>query len=382
MRVASIAVSIVAVAAGLGVSQGARAAVTLAVYPLQPLGVPAATVDSLDATLRGEIARLHEFQLLDRGRTGAALRNGAASPGVSCNGTPACLSELGRLLSVQKVIYGIVSGIGDSYSIELKLIDVASGGEERRVRAAVGGKREALLAGLRGTVVRLLEPARWVGALEVHAGAPGSLVVVDGRPVGQTPLGHPVARLTPGRHSLRIAKSGFAPFEKFVDVHFGETTVVQVDLAGSTVRGVMYREGAEAPAPAEGRRTGAVPVIVVTSEAPSAPRYHDWAWRAVDASLGLAALGLGAGLISQVNRSAASSMTRPVSAAQEFTLDQRLSRSSGFGLAADFLWIGAGASLITAGLLFAVGAKGDAGGGVSGLQFAPAPNGLVAVGQF
>jgi hypothetical protein len=331
-------------------------AATLAIYPLQPLGVPAATVESLEATLRAEVERLPGVDLLGRSRTVASLKSDPGGLGLSCNGAPGCLADLGKLLTVDKVVYGVVSGLGDRYSFDLKLIDVTTGGEERRVTASVGGKREILLSSLRAAAVHLLAPERYVGALEIDASVPGAQVLVDGKPMGPTPIAGTIVGLSPGQHALRLTKEGFADFEKFVDVRFDQTTLVRVDLGERVVRDVMYREGA-LPAPIS--RKGTPVVIVAEAGSPRNPK-RIWAWRVVYATLGLAAVGLATGIASQAERNAASGTQRPITAGQAPALSQQISLGNAFAGTADVAWGLAGAGLIAAGVLFAL-SGGDAG---------------------
>jgi hypothetical protein len=349
-------------------------AASVAIYPLQPLGVPAATVTSLDATLRAEVERLAGLDLLARGRTVASLKNDPGGLGVACNGAAACLADLGKLLGVDKVVYGVVSGLGDRYSFDLKLIDVATGGEERRVSATLGGKREVMLSGLRAAAVHLLAPERYVGALEIETGVAGAQVRVDGKLLGATPIAGTIVGLSPGQHALRLTKAGFADFEKFIDVRFDQTTVVQVDLAQRSVSGVMYREGALA-APISHKGTPVV--IVAEAGSPRNPK-RIWAWRATYATLALAAVGLGFGLVSQVENNAASGTPRPIPASQAPAISTQLSLGTAFAATADVAWGLAGAGLLTAGILFGL----SGGGSSSSVTISPTAAGVVVSGRF
>ena len=207
-----------------------------------------------------------------------------------------------------------------------------------------------LLSGLRAAAVKLLSPEHYIGALEVETGVDGAQVLVDGKVLGTTPIAGTIVGLAPGQHALRLTKAGFADFEKFIDVKFDQTTVVQVDLAQRTVRGVMFREGALA-APVSHKGT---PVVVVTeSGSPRNPK-RIWAWRAVYATIRLAVVGLGTGLVSQVERNAVSGTARPLAASQEASVSTQISLGNAFGATADVAWGLAGAGLITAGILFAI----------------------------
>jgi hypothetical protein len=204
--------------------------------------------------------------------------------------------------------------------------------------------------------VHLLAPERYVGALEIDASVPGAQVLVDGKPMGPTPIAGTIVGLSPGQHALRLTKEGFADFEKFVDVRFDQTTLVRVDLGERVVRDVMYREGA-LPAPIS--RKGTPVVIVAEAGSPRNPK-RIWAWRVVYATLGLAAVGLATGIASQAERNAASGTQRPITAGQAPALSQQISLGNAFAGTADVAWGLAGAGLIAAGVLFAL-SGGDAG---------------------
>ncbi len=167
---------ILAAAAVAGAAASARASTSVALYPLQPLGIPAATADSLDRALRGEIGRLPGIRMLGLDRTVAAIKTGPESRGVACDGSRRCLAGLGRLLGVDEVVYGVASGVGRRFAFDLKLVDTATGREVRRVDARVGGGRESLQRGLREAALRLVAP---------EAGPRGVIIVKeDGRRPG------------------------------------------------------------------------------------------------------------------------------------------------------------------------------------------------------
>ncbi|MHB1844489.1 MAG: tetratricopeptide repeat protein [Deltaproteobacteria bacterium] len=117
------------------------------------------------------------------------------------------------------------------------------------------------------------------------------------------------------------------------------------------------------------------PVVVVRGD--SAPaQASPWAGRALGLAAGLAALGAGAAVVADLNGQAAMGMARPVPMASEWQLNQRVGRSVGFGIAADALLIGAGASLVTSGLLFALRSPSGS------VALGPSGPGLALAGTF
>ncbi|HXZ74990.1 MAG TPA: serine/threonine-protein kinase, partial [Streptosporangiaceae bacterium] len=61
------------------------------------------------------------------------------------------------------------------------------------------------------------------GRLSLNA-TPWGDVFLDGQPVGQTPLAN--LSVTPGRHRLRISRSGFEPYEQDIEIASGQRVVM------------------------------------------------------------------------------------------------------------------------------------------------------------
>lgn len=75
-----------------------------------------------------------------------------------------------------------------------------------------------------------LSPRRRTGLLVVRSATPGATVVVDGEPVGTTPLPDPV-ELTQGQHRVEVIPADGEPWTTAVAVMAGETVAVEVALA-------------------------------------------------------------------------------------------------------------------------------------------------------
>ena len=138
----------------------------------------------------------------------------------------------------KQLIIGTTSQLGDSFMIDLKLLDARTGQEIRRATHPVSGSQDALIEMVREAAVQLLAPARFVGALRVEVpGASGALLFVDGKPAGTLPLGQPLEGLTPGQHVVRV-KDKAHETSTFVEVRFGRTTDAHLDLGATPVLAV------------------------------------------------------------------------------------------------------------------------------------------------
>ena len=159
----------------------------VALLPLRPLGVPADVVRALEVTLRNELSQLPEAKLAPEKKFKAALKQ---EPG--CEAKPACAAAAAVKAGAREFISGTTGQLGDSFMVDLKLFDAHTAREVRRATYSVSGSQDALIEMLHDAAVRLLAPARFVGALRVEApGAQGA--IGDSRP-GSTPSASRMAR--------------------------------------------------------------------------------------------------------------------------------------------------------------------------------------------
>jgi PEGA domain len=74
------------------------------------------------------------------------------------------------------------------------------------------------------------------GTLEVHSATTGAEVFVDGQKVGEAPLPAPLP-FAPGEHTIKVIKSGFAPYIDVFKIDRKKPAVVNVELVA--VAGVL-----------------------------------------------------------------------------------------------------------------------------------------------
>lgn len=252
--------------AALGIAMLATAAPAqapvVALMPLRPLGAPADVVHALEVTLRNELGQLQEARLAKEADVTEALKR---EP--DCEAKVPCAAAAALHAGARQVIIGTTSQLGDSFMVDLKLLDAKTGQELRRATHPVSGSQDNLIEMLRETAVQLLAPARFVGALRVEVpGASGALLFVDGKPAGTLPLPQPLEGLAPGQHVVRV-KDKSRETSTFVEVRFGRTTDARVDLGGAVV---------------------AVPAAALPTLAATAPRKPVWVRPAAVGAIGAA----------------------------------------------------------------------------------------------
>jgi len=133
-----------------------------------------------------------------------------------CGGGPECAIKIGKLVTADVVIIGSISGLGDTFSLNLRALDVARAKELARYKANVLG-RDKLIPEVRLAAYQLVAPERIKGWLVVDIETPGVGIEIDGTPAGTTPFKSPLDNLSPGRHVVIIKRPGYPPLtQEFV----------------------------------------------------------------------------------------------------------------------------------------------------------------------
>jgi hypothetical protein len=200
----------------------------IAVAPLSTLGAEdtSAATRKLTADIEAALAATPDTKVIGSAAVLDAIKKSKRSQLKACEGDPACFAELGKLVGAQIVVTGEVGGLGDAKVVYLGAVDVATAKELRSTTLAVGAKDDG--GGPRGAAIRLLDPDRYVGTVELAIDVKGATAYVNGRKVGVSPL--PALTLPVGTHAFRITHPEFRDFVRFVDVEYGKPSKVEVGL--------------------------------------------------------------------------------------------------------------------------------------------------------
>jgi hypothetical protein len=252
----------------------------IAVLEFDALGMEADKVTRLEALFRIELERLAGAASPSPREIQRALKGSALA---RCTGESKCLAAIGKKLSVDLVVTGNVAELGDSYVVNIKVVDAKSGAELRRIASdPLRGNADELIDAVRVAAYRLLAPERLLGGILVLADIAGAEVRLDGAPVGRTPLARPIQNLPLGHHKLEVSASGYSPFAEDVLVRFQKTTRVLVKLDAAS-------ESAAAAADAEARRRAALTQRAATG--PAEKRWYQRTWFLVGAGVAAVVVG-------------------------------------------------------------------------------------------
>lgn len=163
----------------------------------------------------------------------------AAKERLAAEGSPAgciigpCLAGVGQTLRADRVLVGGISGQGTSYDVTLTLLETGGGMVLAQVseRCDVCNFMEAVR--LVGAATEKLHKQSLVflanhGVLVLTSEPPRAEVLLDGLPVGMTPM---TRVLPPGRHTIEVATRGFAATTLRVALTPGKTREVRVTLS-------------------------------------------------------------------------------------------------------------------------------------------------------
>lgn len=279
----------------------------IALVPLRPLGAPADVVHAIESTLRHELSQCGEARLLPEKDALAALQREEG-----CEARLPCAAAAALHAGARQIVAGTVSQLGESYTIDLKLLEARGLQEVRRTTLAVVGSQGALVETMHQAAIQLIAPARFVGSLRLEVpGADGAALFIDNKPAGTLPLARPLEGLAPGQHVVRV-KDKAREASTFVEVRFGRTTDATIDLAAPVLA-----------VPAE-----ALPSAVAIAQ----PGKPAWLRPAAIASLGAGVAAAVAGTAFSASANASGSGSNDRSVARGFYISAAVLAVTGGGL--------------------------------------------------
>lgn len=121
--------------------------IAIAVMPVETRALDADAVDVLTSTLSTELVNTGLVRVMERSQMEKILQEQGFQKSGACDGSE-CAVEIGRLLTVDRILLGNVGKFGNAYSLSLRLVDVQSGEVLRSVSKNNEGPAEAILTRL------------------------------------------------------------------------------------------------------------------------------------------------------------------------------------------------------------------------------------------
>ncbi len=189
------------------------------------------------ATLEKEIVALALGEVIATKNVKRALKRAGKPQLFACEGDIACLGEMATTVGAQIAIGAEIGGLGDIRVLHLKVVK-AHGKTLRSATSHLDGDKPEP-----GKLVELLAPKRYRGALSLVTTVENAAIFVDAKAVGKTPTrALPIAV---GTHAVRVSHPHYRDDVRFVDIAYGKTTTVKLELVPLDVsRQNLERRGA------------------------------------------------------------------------------------------------------------------------------------------
>ena len=163
----------------------------VAILDFESRGLPIYEVETLTERLRSEAANTNAIRLIDRKMLESILNEqGLQQSGCT---TDECAAEVGQLLGAQFMINGSIGKLGNTYTIDAKMVSVTTGAAERAKTVTYEGEVSGLIVEmeiLAWEIVGLEAPQRLLMKRKVQSAADNKMTVaiLDFEPRGISTL--------------------------------------------------------------------------------------------------------------------------------------------------------------------------------------------------
>ena len=202
----------------------------IAVLELDSLGISSELMRNLEMLLQRSIGTIGKVEVIPTISVQMALQGQKKHEARKCGGGPQCAVSVGRVVGADVVVFGTIGAMGQSFSLNIRAMDVTTGREIARQQSTISGDRDLLIPSLRMAAYELIAPERIVGSLQIEINVAGVEIEIDGKSVGTTPLESAVENLTPGQHLVVLKRPGYSEFQKEFTIRPFETARLNLTL--------------------------------------------------------------------------------------------------------------------------------------------------------
>ena len=117
---------------------------TVAVMPFTGSGIDSSTLESFSSALGTKLVATGKFRVMERAQISAILREQGFQQSGACEGGE-CAVEVGKLLSVDRLVVGNVAHVGKIYTVTARTVNVSTGETLRSATRNGSTKLETVL---------------------------------------------------------------------------------------------------------------------------------------------------------------------------------------------------------------------------------------------
>lgn len=204
---------------------------------------PPEILESMASLIAQELTRMGPFAALAMQDVLQMINFESMRQSLGCDAA-SCLAEIGGALGADYMVSGNLALVGQSYLLQLQLMDMRESNVVARVARDYQGQPSGLLDEVRVATRLLMRDllAKKAGSLRIVTVEEGATVSIDDVVVGVTPVA--VIDLAAGTHVVILDKRGFVRFAKDVQIDEGHEARLEVVMRPSEDFVRDYREQA------------------------------------------------------------------------------------------------------------------------------------------
>ena len=220
---------------------------TIGVLDLDANGVEDTEARAISERLRIHLGRTAIFEVIERNQMESIMNEIGFQVSGACD-TDECVVQIGQVLGASKMVAGSVSKVGTLYSLQVRIIDIASsridhqefvdvtGGIDIVLTSATLDVANALAARVSGQTVQQQpqtaitpgQPARLTTAMiMIESNPPGGMIMIDGNEMGPTPAN---LQVNEGTHEVSVELAGYRVGTETINVIGGQNQTVSLPL--------------------------------------------------------------------------------------------------------------------------------------------------------
>lgn len=215
----------------------------LAVIGLEANGVPAELARALSETVATRAARTGVFETVSPVQLSAVVALDKSRWATGQCAEEDCFARLARAVSAEHAIGGSVGRAGDTFVLNLVLVDVATAKAVRRTEKREG-EVSALLEAAGHATIEIVQPilSERSGFAQLDANVPGAQLSIDGeRTAERTGQVFPLAA---GPHVVKASMDGFYPTTVDLTVRPNRVSALELTLVPAPETVKAYRSEA------------------------------------------------------------------------------------------------------------------------------------------
>lgn len=200
--------------------------VNIAVFDFEGKGIPQEEASALSERFRSVLVSTDKFNVVERQKIKLIMEE----LGLQLTGmvSEESMSQAGQLLGVKRILTGTIGHIGNTYTVDIRIVDVETGKVMRTISQNTSGSKENLIALLERLAKAFAGIKTELKKYEIKIlSLPGkSSVYLDGKYLGLTPM---VTQLSEGSHQLRIQHEGYKVWTGTVQVNKPDKVIAKLE---------------------------------------------------------------------------------------------------------------------------------------------------------